>query len=384
MQIVIIQHLIVLFLKIVHLIRAFDRGGAEKLLLYLLNSYDTSQEVSNVHLVILQKSRVNLLPNLNANQVTIFNVWSYSAIQEFINLYKWLKRQNPDILHAHLPIAGIFSVILGWLGIPAKKVYTEHSSVHRKKISFWLHGWLYSSHHQIIGVSQAVASSIHQRKLGLFYFNKEITVINNGIPINNNSNEILNRLLSKPLVIGTAAIFRPEKCLPEMVALFADIEAVLLEKVTFIIAGDGPELPTIKKAIQYFGLQDRVLLPGIIDDINAFLPQLDVFCMTSSREGFPVTLLEAMYAGCIPVVGNVGGIQEIDFEDNGLKFNALENDLLVDYLKRLITMDNETIQKMRINCQKIISDKYSISLQQQQLHNCYKKLLLNEPSLDSF
>jgi len=63
------------------------------------------------------------------------------------------------------------------------------------------------------------------------------------------------------------------------------------------------------------------IAPGQISHskMNAFYNQLDVFAVASRHEGEPLTLVEAMAAGCFPVCYNVGIVPElITHGENGL------------------------------------------------------------------
>ena len=63
------------------------------------------------------------------------------------------------------------------------------------------------------------------------------------------------------------------------------------------------------------------MAPGQIShsEMNAFYNQLDVFAVASRHEGEPLTLVEAMAAGCFPVCYDAGIVPElITHGENGL------------------------------------------------------------------
>ena len=76
------------------------------------------------------------------------------------------------------------------------------------------------------------------------------------------------------------------------------------------IVGDGPERPAIEEAIERQGVASRVRLAGMQTDVPAWLSRWAVFASSSTREGQPVALLEAMASGLPSVVTAVGGVPD--------------------------------------------------------------------------
>ena len=91
-------------------------------------------------------------------------------------------------------------------------------------------------------------------------------------------------------------------------------------EVTWTIAGDGSELPSLREIFANNG--DQVQFLGALDyaEVPALLTEQDVYFLCSDFEGLPLSLLEAMGAGCVPVVSDLpSGISEVVNEDNGIR-----------------------------------------------------------------
>jgi glycosyltransferase involved in cell wall biosynthesis len=73
------------------------------------------------------------------------------------------------------------------------------------------------------------------------------------------------------------------------------------------IAGDGPERRRLEEQIRLRKLEQHVRLTGSVanDEIAVILAEHDAFVLASAYEGLPISLLEAMGQGCVPVVSAV-------------------------------------------------------------------------------
>lgn len=84
------------------------------------------------------------------------------------------------------------------------------------------------------------------------------------------------------------------------------------------IVGDGPDLASFRQQAQTLGLQ-RCSFPGRQNPID-YYRQASLFFMTSSFEGFPMTLVEAQQMGCVPVAfDSFASLHEVvNHEKNGM------------------------------------------------------------------
>jgi glycosyltransferase involved in cell wall biosynthesis len=75
----------------------------------------------------------------------------------------------------------------------------------------------------------------------------------------------------------------------------------------------GRDLPPWQRRVDEAGLGDRVTLLGLLphDETRRWVRAADVFVLPSFSEGFPVSVLEAMAAGCAVVCTPVGGVPRL-------------------------------------------------------------------------
>ncbi|CAN7612475.1 glycosyltransferase family 4 protein [Phyllobacterium sp. LjRoot231] len=80
--------------------------------------------------------------------------------------------------------------------------------------------------------------------------------------------------------------------------------------VRLTIAGNGPDLEQLKRKLSHH--KERVTFLGAVqpDRIPQLLLDHDVLVMPSRFEGYPMTLIEAMAAGCVPIVSHIQGVTD--------------------------------------------------------------------------
>ncbi|WP_050051952.1 glycosyltransferase family 4 protein [Halostagnicola sp. A56] len=117
-----------------------------------------------------------------------------------------------------------------------------------------------------------------------------------------------------PVVVGSVGVLSEQK---NYHTLLSVAEMLADEAIVFRIAGDGPKRDELESRIEDLGLENVRLL-GHVDDLPAFLNDVDVYAQTSRFEGLCITVVEAMAAG-LPVVGSdVSGIAyNVEAAENG-------------------------------------------------------------------
>lgn len=94
---------------------------------------------------------------------------------------------------------------------------------------------------------------------------------------------------------------------------FLKVAQTLLEDVPELeawVIGDGPLRAELEEHSRQEGLQGAVRFIGHSNDMPRILREIDLFVMTSHREGLSVAILEAMAAGLPIVATDTGGTKE--------------------------------------------------------------------------
>lgn len=130
----------------------------------------------------------------------------------------------------------------------------------------------------------------------------------------------------------------PEKGQAGLVEAFARVFRKGVDAELRVI-GEGPERPRLEAAAAREGVADRCSFPGSRseEEVAAELAEADVFALSSTLEGLPVVLMEAMASGLPVVAPRLSGIPEL-VEDGatGLLYATGRYDELAGLLERLL------------------------------------------------
>lgn len=95
-----------------------------------------------------------------------------------------------------------------------------------------------------------------------------------------------------------------------------------------ILVGDGALRPQIQALIEDKGIQSRVHLIGIREDISELLQEFDVMVLPSFQDGLPMILIEAQAAG-VPCVVSDALPEEVNLGTGFFSFVSLKQDVAI-------------------------------------------------------
>lgn len=111
-------------------------------------------------------------------------------------------------------------------------------------------------------------------------------------------------------VVGWLGRFEPQKAPADHIAA-VEIAARAHPAAQFVMAGEGRMKDEVAARIAGAGLTDRVRLLPWQAEPGRTLEGFDIYALSSRWEGLPITLLEAMAAGCAPVSTEVDGCGDV-------------------------------------------------------------------------
>lgn len=116
-----------------------------------------------------------------------------------------------------------------------------------------------------------------------------------------------------------------------------------------VIVGDGPLREQLHEQALAIGLSGFVFFEGFKEDVRPYLQSADVFVLTSSQEGLPIAVLEAMACGLPCLVTDVGGNAEAVIHNvNGLVVPQGAVDEIAAAISYMATHPRERAQMSRM------------------------------------
>jgi glycosyltransferase involved in cell wall biosynthesis len=251
-------------------------------------------------------------------QVKACGARSVLDIRALVRLFRFLKADPPDILHALLFHANTAARIIGPLaGVNTQRIVTEIQTAEiERRWHLVVDNLTCRLCRCEIGNSPSVVE--HLQRVGHLPHSRLICQ-RGGVDVDAFDlaqavdKKELGLPLDEPVIIWTGRL-DPVKGFEEMLAAFAQIYQKL--PAHFLVVGEGPYRPQVERIIAERNLYDRVHLLGQRDDVPALLKAADLFLFCSRTEGLPNALLEAMAAGLPIIATNVPGCRDLIRHDH--------------------------------------------------------------------
>jgi GalNAc-alpha-(1->4)-GalNAc-alpha-(1->3)-diNAcBac-PP-undecaprenol alpha-1,4-N-acetyl-D-galactosaminyltransferase len=194
-------------------------------------------------------------------------------------------------------------------------------------------------------------------------WNKNITVIGN--PINQVAKQTLDR---RENIIITVGRLIPTKHIDELIEIFSTINDSTWELI--IVGGNAKSLNLLdqyQNQVQKLGLEKQIKFSGNTSDVSLYYEKAKIFAFTSSSEGFPNAIGEALAYGLAVIAYDciAGPADLITDGVNGLLIEERNDKLYIDKLRTLMIdeslrerMGVEAIEKIKNFDADIISQKF--------------------------
>lgn len=350
-------------MKILHIHTTMQSGGVEAMVCGLANEMANNHEVTVCSIFEPRADDVfwNKL-NPIVHRITIGKKKQGFSLKTILKIRELIKDGNFDAVNMHGFFQYYFLAIFT-LRIKTKFFYTVHSDASKESNTWGKFLFLLKKRAFEKGSVFPITISPASNDSFRLMYGMDGKMIENGVVkpiIKGKPNEIDHyRLTNKTKVFLHPGRINEAK---NQIVLCRVFDTLIKEgfDVVLIIAGGNHDKQIFDIIKTYFC--DRIIYLGELNNIPDLLSRCDGMCLPSIWEGLPVTLLEALAVGCIPICSPVGGIVNVvQNGENGILSQSSSYD---DYLKSMrayLSLTNEQLSSMK---EKVIKtfDLYDIAV----------------------
>ena len=329
---------------VIQVVQHMQPGGIETMVLDLAKFCEQHEKTIIVSLEGDHKSALTNWPRLQpfADKMIFLNKQSGVQISLIFKLKKLFKKLNADVIHTHHIGPLLYAGIAARLASVKCLIHTEHDAWHlqekkRRNLQRWV---IRIAKPLLIADAETVADAMRNH-----LSNNNIHIIRNGIdtkrfiPGNKAKARLRLELPQDAMIVGCSGRLEEVKGHKNLIYAMA----LLPSTVHLALAGSGSLENSLQHLVKALGLDERIHFLGRIDDMPSFYQALNVFCLPSLNEGFPLSPLEAQACNIATVVTDVGGSRETLCPQSGKLVPANNYNFMASTLTEMLK------QKSKIN-----------------------------------
>ncbi len=321
--------------RVLHVIGAMNRGGAEVLLMDLYRNIDRNK-VQFDFIVHTQDDSLfdEEILSLGGKIFKLKNRFIINPFSYLRELYVFFKNHSEyDCIHSHM---NDMSGYILWMAKNSNiKFIIAHSHVSYPNVdllrsSIWNIGkkLIANNSPYVFGCSSDAVTYLTKMKPD----GKRSVVMQNAIEVNsfkfnNQERDFFRKSLSADedtFVVGNVGRFEKVKNHLFMLSVFNEILKVRDDAILVLI-GSGTLLPAIQKKVKELNIEHKVKILGDRSDVSSLLNAMDVFFMPSLYEGLGIVLIEAQANG-LPCIASDTIPGEADIKAGLMNFVGLRED----------------------------------------------------------
>jgi glycosyltransferase involved in cell wall biosynthesis len=280
------------------------------------------------------------------------------------------------VIHLH-SIRGSFSTLIGMLGTPCRKhtVYTIHSTF----TGYRFHNKLLSS---IDAFFSEYVTCVSNTSYSAFpeYIKKikkeKMYPVQNGVNLDRIDEKICNtkkRGHSEIVCVYIARIV-PLKNHKFLI----DVLKHTNENIRFVFVGEE-ETDEARRYAEEAGVIDRITFTGLVprEEVYDILVNSDIYISSSTLEGLPISVLEAMYCGLPVVLSDIPQHREVTRMIEGTKCIEFDSVKWSNALESIACLSEEERRRLGQNCKLFVADNFSLKRMHSEYDTIYTKIVEN-------
>ena len=349
-------------MKIVQIINSLrSRGGAEVFVVSLCEELSKRKNTQVIVVTLYEGIHKTFNEVLTRSGVLVKTISKKSShdFKSSKRLRKLLLQLNPDIVNSHLSVPATYLFAFKNKKTPWKYFHTIHSDAYfdsNKLGKIAIKSLLKRNNISLIGISTKISKTIEK-----LYRVKPSFTIFNGVSIS----DFVFKKTKKEFDLICVASFRTEKNHKMLFDLVKEISTFC--KIKLLCIGSGELFEKSMNYLDAINCRKFVVCPGAVEDVYKYLALSKIFILTSTVEGNPISILEAMNAGLPIIAPKIGGIPDVVVDGiNGFTFGSNNFNEAKKCILHLL--DNEQLIKK-------ISIQNRIDVKKHSIRECCNKYL---------
>ncbi len=292
-------------MTIAHVIDSLEVGGAEMVVATLCRSHAAAGHRVEVHCLM---TAGRLAAELEQEGVPVYVHASGSALRSIGKLLRAFRRSRPDVVHCHNKTATIRAAAAARLTGARAIVSTRHGLAPapyrlRRELKFWITAAILCD--RVVAVCDTARRNMTTGARPVAH--KVVTIRNGADPARIAGEPMAARPGFTLISVGRLVRAKNFETLLRAVA----VARAAVPDLALWILGRGDEGPALARLSAQLDLASVVQFCGERGDVGNWLRAANVFVLSSTSEGLPISLLEAMAAGLPAIVTEVGGLPEL-------------------------------------------------------------------------
>ena len=294
----------------------------------------------------------------------------------WIRFNRWLWRERPDVVHAHLPHAAWmarWSRLAAPVPVVIDTLHSSYTGNAARRFGYCCSRWLPD---HVTAVSGATADS--HLAAGMVDANR-LTVLGNGIDVDawrpgaKARAEVRSQLGFEGEFLWLAAgRLEAVKDFPTLLTAMTRAP----QNARLVVLGDGPMRAELGRMAEELELGRRVRFVGFEPNVRRWMQAADGFVLASRYEGLPMVLLEAGACAVPAVASDVAGTREVIVNgETGWLTPAGDAEGLAATMARLMRMPEETRIAMGEQARRSVVERFSLDVVLDQWEGLYARLL---------
>jgi glycosyltransferase involved in cell wall biosynthesis len=290
---------------IAHVIDSLEVGGAETVVMALCRLHAAAGHRVEVHCLTMAG---RLAAELEKEGVPVYVHACGSAWQSIWQLFRAFQRSRPDVVHCHNKAATVRAAAAARLTGARAIVSTRHGLAPlpfrlRNELKFWITAAVLCD--RVVAVCDAARLNMTTGARPVAH--KVVTIRNGAYPPHTGGEPTIATPGFTLVSVGRLARAKSFDTLLRAVAL----ARASVPDLALWIVGGGDEGPVLRQLCADLDLASAVRFCGERRDVGDWLRAADVFVLSSTTEGLPIAMLEAMAAGLPAIVTEVGALPEL-------------------------------------------------------------------------